>query len=280
MAGAEANFHDVDLKQLMETVLPFRSSKYLQDFTEKLLEEGVANPADLLIVSEEALETKLSTHASFNFIEMADAMSLRKALSKPAKEPGRRQPERRQRSPRSRSYDRGRGGYRGGRNNRPRRGYRDNSRPRRGYDDRRPPRKKDDKFKPELWAAVEKSDEAAVQQLLAAGKDTEEKYEGWTPLMKASEEGSVEIVKMLLDKKADLEACNKKGRTALSFAAAPSNDSQNGNKERPTPTEVLRLLLQSGADPKKVDMRQMTPKMHATNMKREDALAMFTEFGV
>ena len=139
-----------------------------------------------------------------------------------------------------------------------------------------PPQRKEDKYKPELWAAVEKSDVSLVRQLLAAGKDPEEKFEGWTPLMKASEEGSVQIVEMFLDKKVDVEASNKKGRTALSFAAAPSN---NGSTPRSTPTEVLRLLLRRGADTKRADRQGMTPKEHASRMKRQDALAIFDECG-
>ena len=138
-----------------------------------------------------------------------------------------------------------------------------------------PPQRKEDKYKPELWAAVEKSDVSLVQQLLAAGKDPEEKFEGWTPLMKASEEGSVEIVEMFLDKKVNVEASNKKGRTALSFAAAPSN---NGSTPRATPTEVLSLLLEHGADTKRADTRGMTPKAHASLMKRQDALEILAMY--
>ena len=43
---------------------------------------------------------------------------------------------------------------------------------------------------------------------------------------------------------ADVEGSNRKGRTALSFAAAPSMD---GSTRRNTPVTALQLLLQSGA---------------------------------
>ena len=79
MAG-EPDLSDVALMSVMNTVLPFRSSKYLEDFAEKLHGEGIAAPADLLKTSKEALETKLTTHASFNFIAMVDALSLRSCL--------------------------------------------------------------------------------------------------------------------------------------------------------------------------------------------------------
>ena len=41
--------------------------------------------------------------------------------------------------------------------------------------------------KPDLWGAVELGDEAAVTRLLEEGRDPNERYSGWTPLMKASE---------------------------------------------------------------------------------------------
>lgn len=132
-------------------------------------------------------------------------------------------------------------------------------------------------MKPELWAAVEKSDEPTVQELLATGSNPEEKYEGWTPLMKASEEGCVEIMRMLLDKKANIEATNKKGRTALSFAAAPSND---GSTRRDTPVAALRFLLENKADPKSRNVTGTTPKEAAIREKRDEAVAIFEEFGM
>ena len=113
-------------------------------------------------------------------------------------------------------------------------------------------------------------------RLLDTGADPEEKFEGWTPLLKASEEGSADIARMLLDKKADMEATNKKGRTALSFAAAPS---MNGTKPRATAVEVLRLLLSSDADAAKQDDRGMTARARAEKEKREDAIAVFNAHG-
>ena len=81
---------------------------------------------------------------------------------------------------------------------------------------------------------------------------------------------------MLIDKKGNLEAINRKGRTPLSFAAAPSDD---GSKLRPTALKTLRLLLESGADAKHKDDRGNTAKDYASRHKREDALQVFEEFG-
>ena len=95
--------------------------------------------------------------------------------------------------------------------------------------------------KPRLWAAVENGDEDTVHALLTIGCDVDERYMGWTPLMKAAEEGRTMIALQLLAHRADLEAINNKGRTALSFAAAPSGG-------RPTPRETLAFLMACGAD--------------------------------
>lgn len=282
---AVAQMSDIPMSALMEQVLPFRSAKYLEDFREKLLGEGIIAPADMLICSKEALETKLSTHASFNFIEMADAISLRSSMD-PDKKPTRK-PDQQERRGRSRSQE---GRRRGGKNrdnstNGGGRGQRNNSRPHRNNTNNRNRNHSSDgggrnkPDKPELWAAIERGDERLVGQLLAQGKDPEERHEGWTPLMKASEEGAVEVIRMLLAKKVDVEAHNKKGRTALSFAAAPSFNSQT-KTERDTPVQALRLLLQSGADPKHKDERGHTAKEMASKAKgREDAVSIFEEFG-
>merc|ERR1719408_1009933 len=86
LAPTSDGLTDIPMHSLVEQVLPFRSSKDLEDFCEKMLGEGIAAPADLLRVSKEALETKLSTHAAFNFIEMADAMTLRQSIDKAGKD--------------------------------------------------------------------------------------------------------------------------------------------------------------------------------------------------
>ena len=122
---------------------------------------------------------------------------------------------------------------------------------------------------------MERSDDATMQQLLFQGNDPEERFEGWTPLMKAPKEGAVEVMRMLRDKKVDIEASNRKGRTLLSFAAAPSMD---GTTPHNTPVEALHLLLQRGADAKRKDVRDQTAKDYALKSKREEAVAIFDKF--
>jgi ankyrin repeat protein len=111
---------------------------------------------------------------------------------------------------------------------------------------------------------------------LAEGKDPDEKFEGWTPLMKATEGDHVKVMRMLLEKKANIEGCNHKERTALSIAAAPSFD---GSTRRVTPAAALRLLLESGANPNKKDAQGRTPKQRALFERYDEASAIFEEFG-
>ena len=269
---SDADLKGLSLNAVAETVLPFRTAEYIQVFCDKLAAEGITSPVDLAVPSATALETKISTTATFTVTEMADTLTVRKALDGPrdnrnsTPDKGSRRPPRRRHRSRSpvgrgrwsRSPPRGRGN----------RGHRDNSRPRRHG---RRPRNRSPQIKPELWQAVENGDEAAVQRLIQEGKDIEEKYDGWSPLMKAAEEGHVPILLQLLQQNADLEVTNCKGRSALSFAAAPS-------QQRPIPVDALRVLLEHGADMERKDMFGQTAKGRAQREKREDAVAVFEEF--
>ena len=289
--GFEEDFKDAGMNSLIETVLPWRTERYIEEFCDKMKVEGIEAPQDLIRVRKELLDTKLSTHGNFNVIEMADVHSLRSAVDSKQNRRGRS----RSRSPRRR----------GGRNsqhnnNRPHNASKNNERetPRETRRNAKRNAKRNSwtrentkkkakpelwnpntkkKAKPELWKAVAQGDAAKVQELLNQGKDPTEPFEGWSPLMKASEEGNEEVIRMLLNKKVDIEVTNRKGRTALSFAAAPSND---GSTRRLTAVAAMRLLLQSGANAHKADEKGATAKSRANDEKRDDALAVFDEFGV
>ena len=280
-AVAMAKTENVDLKGLSlhavaESVLPFRTAEYIQVFCDKLAADGITSPADLAVPSVQALEVKISTTASFTLVELSDTLTVRNALDEPrdgrnstSERQGSRRPQRRRQHSRS-PVGRGRGNSRSPRGPRGNRGHRDNSRPLRGGNDHRP-RNRSPQTKPDLWAAVERGDEVAVQRLIQEGQDIEEKYDGWSPLMKASEEGHVVIIRLLLEQNANLEVTNRKGRSALSFAAAPS-------QQRPTPVEALRVLLEAGADALQKDQFGQTANARAQREKREEAVAAFEEF--
>ena len=280
-AVAMAKTENVDLKGLSlhavaESVLPFRTAEYIQVFCDKLAAEGITSPADLAVPSVQALQSRILTTASFTLIELSDTLTVRNALDElrdgrnsTSEKQGSRRPQRRRQHSRS-PVGGGRWNSRSPRGPRGNRGHRDNSRPLRGGNDRRP-RNRSPQTKPDLWAAVERGDEVAVQRLIQEGRNIEEKYDGWSPLMKASEEGHVVIIRLLLEHNANLEVTNRKGRSALSFAAAPS-------QQRPTPVEALRVLLEAGADALQMDQFGQTAKARAQREKREEAVAAFEEF--
>ena len=72
--------------------------------------------------------------------------------------------------------------------------------------------------------------------------------------MGAAELGHGRVVSLLLKHKANVNAANKKGRSALSFAAPPSTD---GATRRESQILVMDILLSHGAD---VHMKDITGK--------------------
>ena len=209
MSGTDA-LDAIGLKGLFARWIPFRTSEHVNSVLEKLGDEEIFQPSDMLEVSEEALDTKLDSKMSKH--------------EHPSYSPRRRD-------------------------------FRNPQTP-----------------KPELWAAVEKCDEVLVSALLEQpNANIEEKFNGWSPLMKAAEEGHEGILTLLLEKQADINMKNHKGRTALSFAAAPS-------MRRPTPLPTLMLLLEHGADIRARDVNGLTARAHAEREGRSRALEVLNEW--
>ena len=76
---------------------------------------------------------------------------------------------------------------------------------------------------------------------------------------------------MLLERKADLNVKNQKGRTALSFAVGPSMN-------RPTAIDTLHHLLDARADPLERDDNGWNAKRRAIEEGRYDAYTILKEF--
>ena len=97
---------------------------------------------------------------------------------------------------------------------------------------------------PALWMAARTGDTEKCQQLLAVRAEVDVRSKRWTPLMGAAELGHAGVVSLLLENKANVNAANKKGRSALSFAASPSDD---GATRRESQILVMDLTTNKSA---------------------------------
>jgi ankyrin repeat protein len=108
-------------------------------------------------------------------------------------------------------------------------------------------------------------------QLLGKGQSTEDTFKGWTPLMKACEEGHCEILKALLEARALVDPKNSKGRRALSFAAAPSMGRQPC-------IPALEMMLLADADLEHKDVRGETARARAVRDGFTESVATIDRF--
>ena len=241
-----------------------RSAEELGELITKLSGEGVQEPSDLAGASREAVIMRLASHAAFTIADVADCARLHDFHSSVRESPAAVAVKReRSRSARRRSCSQSR-----------RRRCR--ATPYRFSGGRAHGQQHCEKTKPVLWDAVERGDIDTVTRLLNAGHDPREKFQGWTPLMKAAEEDYVEIADLLLNTKGvDIEGTNNKGRAALSFAAAPSN---RGRERRNTACRVLHLLLNHGASFEHRDASKRTARERAVEEKRKEAIAIIDCF--
>lgn len=95
----------------------------------------------------------------------------------------------------------------------------------------------------QLQEAARKGDAAAVKRLIDAGVDVNTRFRyGTTALFYACDHGHLDVVKVLLDKGADLTIKDSfYGFTPLMLAVSPAQ------KRRPEHTEIAKLLIAKGA---------------------------------
>lgn len=184
------------LNELAQSKVLHALRRRIEEILQKLENQGVHTIVDLgpNQISVEAFERKLSQFHHFGRTEMSDTVSLTRAAERWCQEAMQLQHRQkscfvRSRSPR-RQRNRDEGNY---------------ARSRGGGAGHQNARKEDSQhskrivqYKPQLWMCVENGDKHGVQACLARGDDRDETLEGWTPLMKAAEEGYVDIVQVLL----------------------------------------------------------------------------------
>jgi ankyrin repeat protein len=154
----------------------------------------------------------------------------------------------------------------------------------------------------QFYAAIRANDHAQVETVLRNGTnvDVKDRRGGATPLMNASAFGSIETMKLLIDKGADVNARSAAGATALMWAATDlakvrlliergadvNAASESGRtalliaamSDRSGP--VVRLLLSRGANALVIDTDKTTTLQAATVGNDSDSIAQLVAAGV
>ena len=111
-----------------------------------------------------------------------------------------------------------------------------------------------------LMLAAIKGQMDLVKQLIA--RDADINKPGWTALHYAASSGQVEIMKLLLEKYAFIDAQSPNGTTPLMMAAMYGSP------------ESVKLLLDEGADPLMKNQQNMTATDFAVQGQRPDAVEL------
>ena len=118
----------------------------------------------------------------------------------------------------------------------------------------------------ELHAAAHENDAALVDRLLDEGADVDAQDSGgFTPLHFAAEYSSVEAARRLLDRGAKVDVTNMHGNTPL-FSAVFNSKGQG---------ELIKLLLEHGADPEKENKHGQSPRGLANLIGDHDVAQFF-----
>ncbi|MDZ4832069.1 MAG: ankyrin repeat domain-containing protein [Phycisphaerae bacterium] len=155
-----------------------------------------------------------------------------------------------------------------------------------------------------LIHAVRQKDAKAVEMILAGGADANKKDDvggGRTALHWAVKEGQKEIIEVLLKNKANLEATDRVGKTALSMAAENKDGAsmvafllEKGANVNPRDqiggspllwaaglgaTESVKLLVAKGADVNVVDVNGLTPLLWAAGIGSPETVETLLKAG-
>ena len=111
----------------------------------------------------------------------------------------------------------------------------------------------------ELMSACQEGNETAVKVNLGARGELVNGYNAawWTPIMKAALGGQPGTMRLLINARADVNAANEKGTTALILSAYTSAEPQF--------IECMKLLLTAGADQAQQDTFGLTALNYAND---------------
>ncbi|RLS47366.1 MAG: DUF1573 domain-containing protein [Planctomycetota bacterium] len=165
-----------------------------------------------------------------------------------------------------------------------------------------PPPTKETEAAPAIVLAARSSDPVAMKAALAAGGGTEtpERMSQRTALHFAAESGNMDIVKMLLDAKANPNAQDRTGKTPVTVAAekgkidvltallAAGGDANARDQVQGSPllwasglgtTEAVVILLKANANPNIQDVNGMTPLMWAAGVGKPETVTVLLAKG-
>jgi len=123
-----------------------------------------------------------------------------------------------------------------------------------------------------LWLAASAGDADSVRALLDAGAGVDTpSNDGTTPLMHAVQNCNLEIVNLLLAHHANVHAASTDGGAVKSGPIELLHVTPLHYAAPYCPTDVVRALLDAGADPNARDGRGMTPLMLSVGSETQDA---------
>jgi ankyrin repeat protein len=102
-----------------------------------------------------------------------------------------------------------------------------------------------------LLQDIERDDASAVRRALDAGEITVNAPVGEPPvpiIAAAARAGSIRVVHLLVERKADLDAKTQVGETAVMLASfVPDASGESGAPAQPVQAEIVRVLVEAGA---------------------------------
>jgi len=124
------------------------------------------------------------------------------------------------------------------------------------------------KMKQSCWHKnISVGDTALVKSLLDKGADINATDEGLTLLMKVATEGYLKTAKLLIDKKADIDARSNEGGTALIAASMAGY------------AKIVELLVNAGANTKLKNKMGYTAEMYAKEKGYTNIIELLNKVG-